>query len=93
MTNGFHVCEGNGSSSTEKEHFKVLPMKTHHGYGYDITQVEYFRHYTHTCITHDLNTIGLPAPMMIPNGSSSTEKEHFKVLPMKTHDTMGMGMV
>lgn len=38
----------------------------HHGYGYGITQVEYFRHHTHTCITHDLNTMGLPTPMMIP---------------------------
>jgi hypothetical protein len=29
MTNGFHVCEWKGSFSTENEHFKVLPMKTH----------------------------------------------------------------
>jgi hypothetical protein len=26
-------------------------------------------------------------------GSSPTENEHSKVRPMKTHDTMGMGMV
>jgi hypothetical protein len=35
-----------------------------------IPPVGYFRHHIHTCITHDLNTMGLPTPMMIPKQGS-----------------------
>jgi hypothetical protein len=40
-----------------------------------MTQVEDFRHHTCTHIPHDLNTAGLPAPVLFPNRDREGEEQ------------------